>query len=137
VDPTSQTAYELASRGLLRPGGTSPPLIYGIKCIHFEPPDFTLEIHCINANQKYLSTLVHEFGLELKTTAVCLQMRCTRYGYFKVDDSLLRNQWTLDDLMKNMVTCRDVLKHVPNVTANIAFYRRQSVEQKTQNIETN
>jgi len=126
VDPTSQAAYELASRGLLRPSGKSPPLIYSIKCIHFEPPNFTLEIHCINENQKYLSTLVHELGLELKTTAVCVQMRCTRYGYFKLQDSLLRNSWDLDHVMENMVTCRDILKHVPNVTANIALYQTQS-----------
>jgi len=135
VDPTSQAAYELASRGLLRPGGKSPPLLYGIKCIHFEPPDFTLEIHCINANQKYLSTLVHDLGLQLKTTAVCLQMRCTRYGYFKLEDTLIRNQWTLDNLMKNMVSCRDVLKRVPNVTANIALYQSQAEVLKTPNIE--
>nr|CAG4642687.1 EOG090X0AGI [Evadne anonyx] len=137
VNPTSQAAYELASRGLLRPGGKSPPLLYGIKCIHFEPPDFTLEIHCINANQKYLSTLVHELGLELKTTAVCLQMRCTRYGYFKVEDSLLRNQWALDDLMENMVACRDILMHVPNVTANIAAYQIPPKVQQTPNNEMN
>ena len=56
MDPTSQTAYELASRGLLRPGGTSPPLIYGIKCIHFEPPDFTLGI-AVKYLGKYLENL--------------------------------------------------------------------------------
>jgi len=37
--------------------------------------------------------------------------------------------------MKNMVSCRDVLKRVPNVTANIALYQSQAEVLKTPNIE--
>ena len=57
MDPTSQAAYELASRGLLRPGGKSPPLIYGIKCIHFKPPDFTLGISTQNLQNGSINCL--------------------------------------------------------------------------------
>ena len=42
VDVESQEAYELASQGLIRPQEKSPPLIYSIKCVAFDPPNFTL-----------------------------------------------------------------------------------------------
>lgn len=38
----SQTTYELASQGLIRPANSALPVIYGIKCVHFDPPNFTL-----------------------------------------------------------------------------------------------
>lgn len=38
----SQTTYDLASEGLLRPANSKLPVIYGIKCVHFDPPNFTL-----------------------------------------------------------------------------------------------
>lgn len=38
----SQTMYELASEGVLRPSSNKLPVLYGIKCVHFDPPNFTL-----------------------------------------------------------------------------------------------
>lgn len=38
----SQTAYELASQGPFRPANSKLPVIYGIKCVYYEPPNFTL-----------------------------------------------------------------------------------------------
>ena len=43
VRPNSQEAYDMACQGIIRPQSNEvPPMLYGIKCIHFEPPDFTL-----------------------------------------------------------------------------------------------
>lgn len=42
VDMKSQEAYEMAARGLLGPEGKSPPILKGLRCIHFQPPNFTL-----------------------------------------------------------------------------------------------
>lgn len=42
VDIQSQTAYELAVQGLIKPANSKIPILYGIKCIHFQPPDFTI-----------------------------------------------------------------------------------------------
>jgi hypothetical protein len=42
VDIQSQAAYELAVQGLIKPANSKIPLLYGIKCIHFQPPDFTI-----------------------------------------------------------------------------------------------
>lgn len=38
----SQEAYEKAVQGLLGPDGKSLPILTGLRCIRFEPPNFTL-----------------------------------------------------------------------------------------------
>ena len=43
VHPESEEAYQMACRGLVRPDTReTPPMIYGVKCIHFDLPDITL-----------------------------------------------------------------------------------------------
>ncbi|XP_008577433.1 PREDICTED: probable tRNA pseudouridine synthase 2 isoform X2 [Galeopterus variegatus] len=98
VDLKTQEAYEMAMRGLIRPMNKSPMLITGIRCLHFAPPEFLLEVQCMHETQKQLRKLVHEIGLELKTTAVCSQVRRTRDGFFTLDDALLRTQWDLHSI---------------------------------------
>lgn len=98
LDLQTQEAYEMAVRGLIRPMSKSPMLITGIRCLHFAPPEFLLEVQCMHETQKQLRRLVHEIGLELKTTAVCSQVRRTRDGFFTLDDALLRTQWDLHSI---------------------------------------
>jgi len=45
----SQEAYEIASHGLIRPDiKQAGPVVFGMKCIHFEPPEFILgEFACL------------------------------------------------------------------------------------------
>ncbi|XP_072238162.1 pseudouridylate synthase TRUB2, mitochondrial [Leuresthes tenuis] len=100
VDMSSQEAYEMAVRGLLGPEGKSAPILTGLRCIHFQPPNFTLEVQCLNETQKYLRKVVHEIGLELRSTAVCKGVRRTRDGLFTVQDALTRNHWTAADVMR-------------------------------------
>lgn len=42
VDIQSQTAYELAVQGPLRPSVSNIPLIYSMRCIDFQKPHFTI-----------------------------------------------------------------------------------------------
>lgn len=42
VDLQSQAAFELAAKGPIRPLNSKIPVIYGIKCVEFDPPNFTL-----------------------------------------------------------------------------------------------
>lgn len=42
VHMDSQAAYELASQGLMRPANNKLPVVFGLKCVHFDPPNFTL-----------------------------------------------------------------------------------------------
>ena len=46
----SQAAFDLAVKGPIRPADPKVPMIYTIKCIDFNPPEFTLGKHnyCIN-----------------------------------------------------------------------------------------
>lgn len=98
IDMASQEAYEMAAQGLLGPHGKSPPILTGLRCIHFQPPNFTLEVQCLNETQKYLCKVVHEIGLELHSTAVCKGVRRTRDGPFTLQDALTRHQWTAHDV---------------------------------------
>jgi len=98
LDLQTQEAYDMAVRGLIRPMGKSPMLVTGIRCIFFAPPEFLIEVQCMHETQKQLRRLVHEIGLELKTTAVCSQVRRTRDGFFTLDDALLRTQWDLHSI---------------------------------------
>ncbi|XP_016110850.1 probable tRNA pseudouridine synthase 2 [Sinocyclocheilus grahami] len=100
VDLHTQEAYELAVRGLLYPHGKSPPILTGLRCIHFNPPHFTLEVQCVNETQKYLRKLIHEVGLELRTSAVCSGVRRTRDGPFKVENALTRQHWTAGSIIQ-------------------------------------
>ncbi|XP_061640134.1 mitochondrial mRNA pseudouridine synthase TRUB2 [Phyllopteryx taeniolatus] len=94
VDMRSQEAYEMAVQGALGPEGKSPPILTGLRCIRFQPPNFTLEVQCLNETQKYLRKVVHEIGLELRSTAICKGVRRTRDGTFTLQDALIRHQWT-------------------------------------------
>ncbi|KAG8512769.1 Mitochondrial mRNA pseudouridine synthase TRUB2 [Galemys pyrenaicus] len=98
LDLQTQEAYEMAVRGLIRPMSQSPMLVTGIRCLHFAPPEFLLEVQCVHETQQQLRRLVHEIGLELKSSAVCTQVRRTRDGFFTLDDALLRTQWDVHSI---------------------------------------
>ncbi|XP_007434125.1 mitochondrial mRNA pseudouridine synthase TRUB2 isoform X1 [Python bivittatus] len=100
LDLKTQEAYELAVKGLIRPMEKSPPLITAVQCLRFAPPEFQLEIHCLHETQQYLRKIVHEIGLELKSSAVCTQVRRVRDGVFVLEDALLRTQWTLPNIQR-------------------------------------
>ncbi|XP_068568243.1 pseudouridylate synthase TRUB2, mitochondrial [Cebidichthys violaceus] len=99
VDMRSQEAYEMAVHGLLGPEGKSQPILTGLRCVHFQPPSFTLEVQCLNETQKYLRKVVHEIGLELRSTAACKGVRRTRDGPFALQDALIHHRWTAADVL--------------------------------------
>ncbi|XP_042642645.1 mitochondrial mRNA pseudouridine synthase TRUB2 isoform X2 [Tyto alba] len=106
IDMKSQEAYELAVKGLIRPMGKSPPIITAIRCLQFALPEFQLEIHCVHETQQYVRKIVHEIGLELKSSAVCTQVRRIRDGVFTLDDALLRTQWNLQSIQNAIWDCQ-------------------------------
>lgn len=61
---------------------------------------FLTEVRCLNETQKYLRKVVHEIGLELRSTAVCKGVRRTRDGPFSLQDALTHHQWTASDVMR-------------------------------------
>nr|XP_032653593.1 mitochondrial mRNA pseudouridine synthase TRUB2 isoform X1 [Chelonoidis abingdonii] len=102
IDLKTQEAYELAVEGLIRPMEKTPPLITAIRCLQFAPPEFQLEIQCLHETPQYLRKIVHEIGLELKSTAVCTQVRRIRDGFFTLDSALLRTHWNLQNIQNSI-----------------------------------
>ena len=110
VDMESQAAYELAIKGPLRPADPNVPMVYTIKCVYFSPPYFTLEIVCINEDDIYLKTIIHEVGMRLHATATCIQLSCVQDGIFTLKNALLPKHWTLKDIVANMQICHRLIK---------------------------
>jgi len=104
-------AYETASQGLIRPSGDSEPIIYSLKCLKFNLPDFEIEVQSINENEEYLMELIHFIGLKLHSTAVCTQIRCIKYGPFELDLALLKKHWTVENIITNMSKCSELIKN--------------------------
>lgn len=111
IDIRSQEAYEVASKGIIRPHGKSPPLVYNIQCTEFDLPHFTIELMCINETEEFLCELIHRLGLYVKSCAVCCQIRQVQYGQFTLDHALLRKHWTLEHILGNIMLCKDLAEH--------------------------
>ncbi|RWS06582.1 putative tRNA pseudouridine synthase 2-like protein [Dinothrombium tinctorium] len=127
---TSQEAYEIASRGMIRPSSRKTnPILYGLRCIHFDAPNFTLEIQTINENEEYLVTLVNDIGLKMKSNACVINVRCTRYGNFTIDNALLEKHWTVENIINNIQMCKPLVsedKLLPSINIKSAEYHQQS-----------
>lgn len=65
---------------------------------------------CINENETYLKTIIHEVGMRLHSTATCTQLSCVQDGIFSLDDALLPKHWTLKDIMASMKICHRLIK---------------------------
>jgi hypothetical protein len=115
VDIQSESAYELASQGPIRPANSKVPVLYGIKCVAFEPPDFTIELQCVNEYETYLRCLIHEIGVKLHSTAHCTGIQCIRHSYFTLDNALLRKHWTLQHIVTNMEECIRIMDQHENI----------------------
>ncbi|KAG8034592.1 hypothetical protein G9C98_007668 [Cotesia typhae] len=90
LDIQSQAAYELAVQGPIRPSDNKVPMLYSIKCVAFDPPDFTL-------------------GLLSRTNATCSQIQCYQYGIFTTNLGLLKRDWSIENIMKNLLIIRRLL----------------------------
>jgi len=115
VDMQSQTAYEIACRGLIRPVKKDMPVVYGIRCIKFKRPEFVIEVHTINENEDYLFTLIQEIGIQMRSVAHCIGVRCVRYGPFSYEQSLLRSQYWLEEVITNLKQTRQIIKEHPEI----------------------
>ncbi|KAK2168049.1 hypothetical protein LSH36_21g10037 [Paralvinella palmiformis] len=106
----SQEAYEIASHGLIRPDiKQAGPVVFGMKCIHFEPPEFILEIHSVNEDCTYLRRIVHLLAAGMKTGAVCTQIRRIRYGKFTLAHALLQKHWKSEHILDCIENCRSLV----------------------------
>ena len=81
------------------------------KFVHHLMPSSAVisEIHSINENDLYFKEVIHDIGLKLKSTAVCTHIHRQRYGPFTLKHALLMQQWSLENILKNLNLCRRLL----------------------------
>lgn len=115
VDLQSQTAYELAQKGWIRPIKTETPVIYQIKLVEFKKPYFTIEVVSINETEHFLGQFVHDMALTMRTHAHIAKLRCVRHGAFTIDTALTRENWSLQSILTNMALCNRILKEHPDM----------------------
>lgn len=134
VSMTSQTAYELACKGLIRPAKRNIPIVYGIRCIKFNRPEFEIEVHTINETEQYLCLLIQEIGIQMKSLAHCIGIRCVKHGYFNFEQALLRREWRLQNVFNNISQCGNILEKHPEMLhsddAEIVIDQDQAIKQK-------
>ena len=70
---------------------------------------FISEIHTINEKTPLLKRFIHDLGMRLRSTAVCTHIHRVRYGHFTLQHALLRQQWTLNDILNNIGQCKKLL----------------------------
>ena len=80
----------------------------------------------------YLANMVHNIGAQLKTTAVCTQVRRIRYGYFTLDHALLQQDWSAQQIVDNISMCKPLVTYNKLVhSPGILQLSKQELEQLT------
>ncbi|XP_048739239.2 pseudouridylate synthase TRUB2, mitochondrial-like [Ostrea edulis] len=110
VLPGSQEAYDLLKQGLVKPiNSLTPPLFYGVKCIKFEPPHFTLEVHCVNETYTFLRDFVYKIGVAVRSSAFCTKVRRIRYGPIGLEHALVVEDWDVKKIGASIKECNKLL----------------------------
>jgi tRNA pseudouridine55 synthase len=86
-----QKAYELARRGQAVELEARPVEIFSLELTEWQPPEFTLEVHC--GSGTYIRSLAHDLGQQLECGAHLTALRRTASGKLAVSDAV-----TLADL---------------------------------------
>jgi tRNA pseudouridine55 synthase len=86
-----QKAYELARRGQTVELEARPVEIFSLALTEWQPPEFTLEVHC--GSGTYIRSLAHDLGQRLECGAHLTALRRTASGKLAVSDAV-----TLADL---------------------------------------
>lgn len=69
------------------------------------------EIHCVNETADVLGRLIHHIGLEMRSNACVQHCRRIRWGHFRLEHAITSPEHcSLEDFLKNMVLCRNILK---------------------------
>ena len=78
----------------------------GVVCV------WSVEVHAVNETCTYLAKLVHEVGLELRSSAVCTALRRLRYGKFTPQHALLTKHCRARAIVDNIAFCRPLLANI-------------------------
>ena len=53
--------------------------------------------------------LIHQLGLQMKSTAVCTQLRRIRYGNFTLENALVQPDWNSENIIENIAESQTLL----------------------------
>ena len=106
----SEEAYKIAQMEWIPPApNQKQPLIYGIRLISFNLPDFAIEVQCTNVDEKFLGEFVSEIGLAMKSMAFCTGLRLTKFGPFSTENSLIDKLWNVENLIENIYLSNQIM----------------------------
>lgn len=98
------------------------------------------EIVCINENDLFIKSLIHDLGIEARTTATCTQLQCFQYGVFNLNSALLKRDWDLKNIGDNIFKIRKLLgKHKYLFNQDDPIYREyfdESTKESGQFLDT-
>ncbi|XP_072177175.1 pseudouridylate synthase TRUB1-like isoform X2 [Diadema setosum] len=91
---------DLVKRGVeVAPKPERPVQVYSLRCLTFNPPDFTFEVNC--GGGFYVRKLIHDLGKSLGSCAHMMALCRTKQGYFMLDKHALpEDRWTLQDILQ-------------------------------------
>lgn len=103
VEPGSEEAYQLAKAWPSRPPKmASWPVIYRVRCIHFAPPIFKLEVTVTNENEEFIARVVNDIGFMLKSAAFTESIKRVKHGIFNIEDALTEKDYNMQSIIDNL-----------------------------------
>lgn len=91
---------------------------------------------CVNEDDTFLMQLIHYLGTQLHSTACVSKLQLVKYGLFDVQMALLSNYWNLENVLKSISQCRDLVERNPQMLdANDPTY--QEVDEEHQRVDLN
>lgn len=127
----SQEAYELAKAWPSKPARMAKwPVIYRIRCIHFQLPYFKFEITVTNENEDFIAQITNDIGRMLKSGAFTESIRRVRFGPFDVNDSLTDREWDLQTVINHLSLYNE--KHVELRETLKSYKKTMAVQVKHQ-----
>lgn len=99
VNPHSQEAYQLACQGIIRPLSTeTPPILYGVKCIYFNPPDFTLGKYLLQISFMFKAKWCVYWLLKRQETISTLFLSWTSFIFYHQSFYFFMSAWLVSGL---------------------------------------
>ncbi|XP_022245628.1 probable tRNA pseudouridine synthase 1 [Limulus polyphemus] len=89
---------------------------HSISCREFNPPYFSLDIHC--GGGFYVRSLVHDLGLALGSCAHVAELERTQHGPFTVKDALRQYQWSYTEVMEAVTKANEMCEKYFITTKN-------------------
>ncbi|XP_076372106.1 pseudouridylate synthase TRUB1-like isoform X1 [Tachypleus tridentatus] len=81
---------------------------HSICCKEFNPPYFSLDIHC--SGGFFVRSFIHDLGLALGSFAHMLELERTQHGPFTIKDALHQYQWSYAEVMEAITKADQMCK---------------------------